>query len=118
MKITGKVIHGFKRGSRLLGYPTANLDNVPNLEEGIYYGYATLHNIKYKAVMSIGLNPTFDTKVKTFEVYIIHIFENDFYGETLEVDIIGFIRESVKCSNIEELIKLIEKDIDFAILHL
>jgi len=115
---SGKVIHGFKRGSRLLGYPTANLDIIPNMEEGIYYGYATLNGIKYKAVMSVGLNPTFETKVKTFEVYIIHTFENDFYGEELYVELVDFIRNTVKCSSIEELINLIKKDVEFAILKL
>jgi FAD synthase len=124
LSIEGEVVHGFGRGSKLLGFPTANLSLTfydsffSSLPEGIYYGYAYLKNIKYKAVMSIGLNPTFNTKEKTFEVYLIDYTGDDFYGENLEVTIVEFIRESKKCRDIEELKEWIRKDIEIAISKL
>jgi FAD synthase len=122
--VTGEVVHGFGRGSKLLGFPTANLSSTfydsifTSLAEGIYYGYAYLKNIKYKAVMSIGLNPTFNTKEKTFEVYLIDYTGDDFYGEDLEVTIVDFIRETKKCRDIEELKEWIKRDVEIAIAKL
>jgi FAD synthase len=121
MIITGEVVHGFGRGSKLLGFPTANLNIIDSsvsffysLAEGIYYGYATLHNIKYKAVMSIGLNPTFNTTKKTFEIYLIGYYGDDFYGDNLTVNVVEFIRESIKCKDIEELKEWIRRDVEIA----
>ena len=121
MIITGEVVHGFGRGSKLLGFPTANLNIIDSnvslfssLAEGIYYGYATLYNIKYKAVMSVGLNPTFNTVKKTFEVYLIEYTGDDFYGDHLTVNIVDFIRESIKCKDIEELKEWIRRDVEIA----
>ena len=120
--VKGEVVHGFGRGSKLLGFPTANLNitesNISFLTEGIYYGYSILYNIKYKAVMSIGLNPTFNTKEKTFEVYLIDYFGDDFYGEKIEVIIVDYIRESIKCRDIEELKEWIKNDVKIATLKL
>jgi len=125
MIVKGEVVHGFGRGSKLLGFPTANLNILESntsffssLAEGIYYGYASLNNVKYKSVMSIGLNPTFNTVKKTFEVYLIEYTGDDFYGEELEVTIVDFIRESVKCKDIEELKEWIRKDVQIATLKL
>jgi len=48
--LTGKVVKGFQRGSKLLGWPTANLDpkafqgKVDHLEEGVYFGYAKIES--------------------------------------------------------------------------
>ncbi|KAH8857968.1 Riboflavin kinase [Schistosoma japonicum] len=62
----GKVVHGFGRGSKQLGIPTANLeefivDQIPDsVKNGIYFGWAKLNNTPvYKMVMSIGWNPYF-----------------------------------------------------------
>lgn len=58
----GPVVHGFGRGSKELGIPTANVpvesvrDQVDALDCGIYYGWATLRRLSQpvKMVMSIG----------------------------------------------------------------
>lgn len=106
----------------MLGFPTANLSltfyDSTSLAEGIYYGYAYLKNIKYKAVMSIGLNPTFNTKEKTLEVYLIDYIGDNFYREELKVTIVDFIRETKKCRDIEELKEWIRKDIEIAITRI
>uniref|UniRef100_A0A5K4E9X2 riboflavin kinase n=1 Tax=Schistosoma mansoni TaxID=6183 RepID=A0A5K4E9X2_SCHMA len=63
---SGKVVHGFGRGSKQLGIPTANLEEsivseIPDsTKNGIYFGWAKLSNTPvYKMVMSIGWNPYF-----------------------------------------------------------
>ncbi len=54
-----KVTHGFKRGSKELGIPTANLcmDELGergSIKTGIYYGVARLRNTIYQCVVSVG----------------------------------------------------------------
>lgn len=69
------VVHGFKRGSKELGIPTANLsmeelgDVGEGLDTGIYYGFAKLCGDKHKesplhqAVISVGWNPFYKVSV-------------------------------------------------------
>lgn len=60
--LRGPVVHGFGRGSKQLGIPTANLDAlalgslVDGLPAGIYFGWASVGSSPevYKMVMSIG----------------------------------------------------------------
>jgi len=62
LRIKGPVIHGFGRGSKELGIPTANLDaaalapELDRVETGVYYGWASVGSspATYKMVMSIG----------------------------------------------------------------
>lgn len=71
--LASPVIHGFGRGSKQLGIPTANLDmqvvgqQVEALPTGIYYGWAYLPERKLlaKSCASIGYNPQFSNKQKT-----------------------------------------------------
>ncbi len=118
-KIVGEVVHGYKRGSKILGYPTANVEpskvDFSELKEGIYYGTTKLHSKEYKSVMSVGKNPTFGTETNSFETYLIDYKDEDFYGEEIEVNIKGYIRESKKCETIKELINWIEGDIDYCL---
>lgn len=96
---TGTVVKGFGRGSKHLGIPTANYpDNVVDLlpeeyKEGVYYGWAQVDNGNvYKMVMSIGKNPYFNNLKRTMETYIMHQFDEDFYGSNLKTLIVGYIR--------------------------
>lgn len=129
-KISGNVIHGYGRGSKELGFPTANIDikntsvgrnevNI-NLKNGVYYGKCNISNDKniYPMVMSIGNNPHYNNEERSFEVHIINKFENDFYGELLNVTILGYIRPMSKFESLEKLIEIINNDIKFALLKL
>lgn len=68
--ISSSVVHGFKRGSKELGCPTANLDmDLLILKDtnsdsvgfqsvtGIYFGLAKLRDKVYDCVVSVGYNP-------------------------------------------------------------
>ncbi|XLR10682.1 hypothetical protein S83_038620, partial [Arachis hypogaea] len=60
---------------------------------GIYFGWAGLSSRGvFKMVMSIGWNPYFDNKEKTIEPWILHKFDEDFYGKELWLIIVGYIR--------------------------
>uniref|UniRef100_M8CHD2 riboflavin kinase n=1 Tax=Aegilops tauschii TaxID=37682 RepID=M8CHD2_AEGTA len=98
--IGGPVIKGFGRGSKVLGIPT-----------GVYFGWAGLSKRGiYKMVMSIGWNPYFDNTEKTIEPWLLHGFDEDFYGEELRLVIVGYIRPEANFPSLESLIERIHED--------
>lgn len=117
----GEVVKGFGRGSKQLGIPTANYPlNVVNalpieLETGIYCGYASVDDGPvHDMVMSIGWNPYYKNEHKSMETHIIHKFDNDFYGKSLKVLIVDYIRPEKNFSSLEDLITAINLDIEQA----
>jgi FAD synthase len=69
---SGTVVHGFGRGGKQLGIPTANfpnevVDELPiEYDQGVYYGWAQVDNGDiYRMVMSIGNNPYFNNEKRT-----------------------------------------------------
>jgi FAD synthase len=52
------------------------------------------------------------------EPYLIHEFENDFYGENLKLIILGHIRDNKNFENLDSLIKEIKNDIQIGISDL
>ena len=105
----------------MLGIPTANYsdDVVSKLPEyfnqGVYYGWAQVDNGPvYKMVMSIGTNPYYNNEKKTMETYVMHQFEDDFYGSTLKTVMVGYVRPMTSFKSLEELIAAIHNDIEVA----
>ena len=64
--------------------------------------------------MSIGWNPVFDNNEKTVEAYLIHDFEEDFYGEQLKIEIESFLRAEALFDDFDFLIQAIQCDISVA----
>ncbi|XP_063437865.1 riboflavin kinase-like [Mytilus trossulus] len=117
----GKVVKGFGRGSKELGIPTANfpekvVENLPkDLPGGVYYGWANVDNGEVlKMVLSIGWNPYYHNTKKSMETHVIHTFKEDFYGSTLKVIMLGYIRPMRDFSSLDELIDAINDDIQQA----
>ncbi|PSS10292.1 Riboflavin kinase [Actinidia chinensis var. chinensis] len=115
--IGGPVTKGFGRGSKVLGIPTANLSTegystvLSEHPSGVYFGWAGLSTRGiYKFVMSIGWNPYFNNAEKTIEPWLLHDFEEDFYGEELRLAIVGYIRPEANFSSLESLIEKIHED--------
>jgi riboflavin kinase/FMN adenylyltransferase len=108
--VTGEVIHGEKRG-RDLGYPTANirLDNNCALKHGIYAVRVGRGTSRIDGVASFGRRPTFDNGAPLLEIFLFD-FEDDLYGERLDVAFIGFIREELKFSAVDALVKQMDDD--------
>lgn len=46
----------------------------------------------FPMVMSIGWNPFYHNREKAAEVHIIHKFSNNFYGASVEYNVLGYIR--------------------------
>ncbi|KAL2092600.1 hypothetical protein ACEWY4_012398 [Coilia grayii] len=117
----GEVVRGFGRGSKELGIPTANfpasvVEELPeDIGTGIYYGWASLDNGPiHKMVMSIGWNPYYKNTIKSMETHVIHNFKEDFYGQTLNVVMVGYIRPERGFDSLDALITAIHNDIEEA----
>jgi riboflavin kinase/FMN adenylyltransferase len=119
--ITGVVAHGAKLG-RALGFPTANLADVPEMlpPDGIYAVLADTVTADGKATslaagaLSIGLRPTIEGAVgRTVEVFLID-FARDLYGQTLRLHLVARLREERKYPSLDELKAQIARDVDDA----
>ncbi len=111
----GTVIEGNKLG-RTIGYPTANLHI--SSEEKLIPGngvYAVeVKSLKsevrsLKGMMNIGVRPTVDGKKRVIEVNIFD-FDEDIYGQTLQVHVHYYLRGEVKFEGLEKLKEQLQKD--------
>ena len=120
-RVCSPVIHGFQRGSKLLGFPTANLepacfqDAFVGAPRGVYIGFANVDRGEvYKTAVTLGTNPHFNTTTETVEPYILHEFKEDFYGSELRLLICGYLRPSLAYTTLEALIEAIQRDVRVA----
>ncbi|KAG5893130.1 hypothetical protein JTB14_034150 [Gonioctena quinquepunctata] len=90
-------------------------DLPPDLETGVYYGFASVDKGDvHKMVMSIGWNPFYKNSTKSMETHVLHTFDADFYGKELRVVILGYLRPEKNFGSLEELIAAIKNDIENA----
>ena len=112
--VTGEVIHGQKRG-RDLGYPTANirLDKDCGLRHGIYavrVGRGRgADRVLIDGVANFGRRPTFDNGAPLLEAFLFD-FKDSLYGETLDIAFIGYIRDELKFTDIDALVRQMDDD--------
>lgn len=111
-RILGSVISGNKIG-RKMGIPTANLKwdaDVLIPKSGVYAVQVEVLGQIKPGVLNIGTRPTVSSnKNVTMEVNILD-FNQDIYGEKLEVIFYQKLRDEKKFNNIQELKKQIEVD--------
>ena len=119
--LSGPVANGFGRGSRKLGIPTANLpcslfqEELAELPCGVYVGWAGVRGGVHKCVCNVGFSPTFageENPEKIVEAHLMASFDSDFYGDTMRLLLLGFIRDERKFSGIDELLSTIKGDIE------
>jgi riboflavin kinase/FMN adenylyltransferase len=110
-RLRGMVRHGAARGVRI-GFPTANLDAIDTLlpGTGVYVGRAKCDATLWPAAINVGPNPTFGEQRMKVEVHIIG-FQGSLYGQPLEVDFIGRLRDIQRFDNVAALKAQLEKDI-------
>jgi riboflavin kinase/FMN adenylyltransferase len=65
--------------------------------------------VRLDGVASFGRRPTFDNGAPLLEIFLFD-FKGDLYGETLDVALIGFIREELKFDSVEALIRRMDQD--------
>ena len=69
-------------------------------------------------VMSIGWNPYYKNTKKSMETHVIHTFREDFYGQTLRVVMVGYLRPEKDFNSLEDLKVAINNDIEEAMVKL
>jgi riboflavin kinase/FMN adenylyltransferase len=113
-RLTGSVVQGRQLG-RQLGFPTANLDAVPELLPalGVYACrvYASAPALRaWPAVCNIGMRPTVDGTALSVEVHLL-AFSGDLYGRSLGVDLVQRLREEKRFAGIDALREQITRDV-------
>ena len=117
--ITGRVVHGAKRG-RTLGFPTANVRLArprPALG-GIYavkcFGAATRG---LEGVASLGINPAVNVGgPATLEAFLFD-FSGDLYGRRISLEFVKKLRDEAHFASLDELAAQIQRDCDAARQH-
>ncbi|MGE4572221.1 MAG: bifunctional riboflavin kinase/FAD synthetase [Candidatus Izemoplasmatales bacterium] len=111
-QITGEVIHGRGVG-KLLGFPTANIDftNYYLPKRGVYLTKVIIKDKQYYGVTNVGKKPTFKDQSISLETYIFDL-SKDLYGQIITIEFIEFMRDEIKYSHKEDLIKQIYKDVE------
>jgi riboflavin kinase/FMN adenylyltransferase len=111
--LPGTVLSGAKRG-RTLGYPTANI--LPETPEqllpalGAYAVQIAWREQFYPAMLNIGYNPTVsDQKTIHVEAHLFD-FDQDLYGEKLEIHFVDRIRDEQKFTALESLKNALQAD--------
>lgn len=113
--LEGYVVKGKRLGNKI-GFPTANLEFNKNMivpKVGVYYTKVEYENKIYKAITNIGYNPTVDGKNLTIETHILDFHEN-IYSKNIKINFVKRIRDEIKFSNLNNLIKQLNKDKNFA----
>jgi riboflavin kinase/FMN adenylyltransferase len=110
--ILGTVVRGDGLG-RGLGFPTANLSahNEQFPPNGVYAVEAQLGGRALQGVVNIGVRPTIQsaTGERVLELHLLD-FDEDIYGEDIEVFFRKFLRAEQKFSGLEELKNQIQRD--------
>ncbi|TDQ59638.1 FMN adenylyltransferase /riboflavin kinase [Mesocricetibacter intestinalis] len=113
--ITGRVAHGNKLG-RTIGFPTANilLHRQVNPVHGVYAVKVRLKNRKFfYGVANIGRRPTINGVKQLLEVHLFD-FNQDIYGQPLEVILCRHLRAEMKFPSFEHLKQQIARDVGSA----
>ena len=113
--IEGDVEQGYQNGTKM-AVPTANIGYSENNvlpKCGVYAGYTVIDGIRYKSVVNVGDNPTFNGDTITVESHILG-FDGDLYGKRLTVEFVQYLREEMTFDGIDELRYQIKNDIEKA----
>ena len=113
---SGRVTSGEGRG-KLLGYPTLNLELGSRRKlmppHGVYAVRVEGKSAAYGGMMNLGPRPTFGDETISHEV---HLFDatGDWYGRTVRVEFVSRLRDTMKFSGPDELMKQLGRDAENA----
>ena len=114
-QISGRVLHGDKRG-KSLGFPTANMacNRVNSPITGVFaVRVHGLDDTVYEGVTNIGTRPVFDGKRMLIETFIFD-FDQDIYGKRISVEFMKRLRDERDFHSVEELCEQMDRDVQKA----
>lgn len=117
-QLNGNVIHGYRRGTNILSYPTANMDVAPEKllpQNGVYITYIDIKGDRYQGLVNIGVKPTFQNKTHdndniSIEVHIFN-FNRNIYNEKISLSLLKKVRDELKFNDHKSLMLQIRRDI-------
>lgn len=113
--LEGEVVHGKKLG-RTIGFPTANIEVSKKLvipKKGVYYTNVLYNNKIYRAITSVGNNPTVNGDTLTIEPFILD-FNKNIYGEKIRIFFLQYMRDEKKFDSIDALVEQLKYDANCA----
>ncbi|MFL5338599.1 MAG: bifunctional riboflavin kinase/FAD synthetase [Gemmataceae bacterium] len=110
--VHGVVGTGAQRG-RLLGFPTANLQQVETVlpGDGVYAVRATTAGTVHAGAANVGPNPTFGEQDRKLEVHLLD-FSGDLYGQQLTVEFVERLRGTRPFPGPAELVEQLRRDVE------
>ena len=110
--ISGTVVHGREIG-QTLGFPTANISTPNEMipPDGVYAVMASLAGRLVPGACNIGLNPTFEGRTRTIEVFLLD-FSDRIYGQDISVYFVRKLRDVKKFASVDELVSAIGHDVE------
>jgi riboflavin kinase/FMN adenylyltransferase len=110
--LTGLVVKGKGLGKKI-AYPTANIyieeDYKIIPKQGSYIISSVINDKVIFGMMNIGMNPTVNGSTQTIEVHFFN-FNQDIYGEKIQIDLLQRIRDEEKFKSVETLKIQLAKD--------
>ena len=111
--IAGEVVTG-KRLGRTLGFPTVNVlpeEGKMLPPNGVYFSKVLCHGKQYRAISNVGYKPTV-TKERVIGVEsYLYDFDQEVYGESVEIYLLAFRRPERQFESVEELKNQLQEDI-------
>lgn len=109
--LPGKVVAGAGRG-RTLGFPTANVapDRPVLVAPGVYACTVDVGGVSHRAVVNVGVRPTFDEHTLAVEAYLLD-FSGDLYGQSIRLVFVARVREERRFPSVDALRGQIEADV-------
>jgi FAD synthase len=105
--IQGEIVTGRQDG-RKIGFPTANVDvdhslfPIENIQPGIYAAKIKVHGKWHNSATYYGKALTYNFDTVVLESHILD-FDEDIYGETVDLQLLEFVRPVVKFDSLESL---------------
>jgi riboflavin kinase/FMN adenylyltransferase len=112
-RITGVVDGGQHRGTTL-GFPTANLYEIPHLlpAQAVYVAIAQLvDGTLYLSAANIGPQPTFAQAEARVEAHLLD-YSGELSGQHLGLHLLAKIREQIRFRGAEELVAQLRRDVE------
>ena len=95
LTVRGTVVVGFRK-ARAVGFPTANIvpEKPLDIVEGTYLGWATIKNVKKRIPALVFYGKPHAIPEATEARIEAHLLEeeNDIYGQTVELELVSFVR--------------------------
>lgn len=113
--IRGVVEHGAKLG-RTLGFPTANMTLGDYLRPA--YGVYAVHVVlpsgeRVDGVANLGIRPMIEPPIELLETWLMD-WQGDLYGQTLDVQLVAYLRPEMKLNGLDALKHQIAMDAEAA----